>query len=109
MLIRYLKSVSLMKADKIKQSNGTYVNEYTKVNDYRITEQTLESDVDAQIYGADINKMLRLTSPNNKLEKELLSKLNNEADNISKYYVFDNGIKYKIVAVTPSKVDIERL
>ena len=109
MLIRYLKPVSLMKAEKEKQANGAYVNTYTKVDDYRITEQTLESDVDAQIYGADVNKMLRLTSPNNKLEKELLSKLNNEADNISKYYIFDNGVKYKVVAVTPGKIDVSRI
>ena len=109
MLIRYLEPVTLKKATKAKQANGTYIDSYTKIAVYNVQKQTLESEVDAQVYGADINKMLRLVSPYNRLEKYLLTKLSNESDNISKYYIFDNDIKYKVVAVTPSKVDISIL
>lgn len=109
MLIRYLEPVTVKKATKTKQANGTYIDTYTDIADYKVQKQTLESEVDAQVYGADINKMLRLVSPYNKLEKYLLGKLSNDSDNISKYVIFDNNVKYKIVAVTPNKVDISIL
>ena len=109
MLIRYLKPIELKKATKIKQANGTYIDTYELIAKYNVQKQTLESEVDAQVYGADINKMLRIISPYNALEEYLLTKLSNDADNISKYYIFDGNVKYKIVAVTPSKVDISIL
>ena len=109
MLIRYLEPITLKKATKTKQTNGTYIDTYETIDNYKVQKQTLESDVDAQVYGADINKMLRLVSPYNQLEKYLLGKLSNESDNVSKYYIFDGDVKYKVVAVTPSKVDISIL
>ena len=109
MLLRYLKPITLKKATKTKQINGTYIDTYETIDNYNVQKQTLESEVDAQVYGADISKMLRLISPNNELENYLLSKLTNEADNISKYFIYDNNVKYKIVAVSPNKVDITRL
>lgn len=109
MLLRYLEPVKLLKATKVKQPNGSFINEYEEVSDYKVQKQTVESEIDAQVYGAEITKMLRLTSPYNKLEQYLLDKLNNTEDNISKYYISDNNVKYKIKAVTPYKVDIERI
>ena len=110
MLLRYLKPVTLKKATKTKQANGTYKDDtYETINNYNVQRQTLESEVDAQVYGADINKMLRLISPNNELENYLLEKLSNEEDNVSKYVIYDNNVKYKVVAVSPNKVDIKRL
>lgn len=109
MLLRYLEPIELLKATKVKQPNGTFINQYEKIDDYKVQKQTVESEVDAQVYGSDITKMLRLTSPYNELEEYLLSKLNNSEDNISKYYISDDGVKYKIVAVNPYRVDIERI
>lgn len=109
MLLRYIEPIELLKATKVKQANGTFINSYEKVKKFNVQKQTLESEVDAQVYGADIIKMIRLSSPYNELEKYLLSKLNNSEDNISKYFISDNDVKYKIKAVTPYKVDIERL
>lgn len=109
MLIRYLKTIILKKADKIKQPNGTYLDTYTKVKEYRVMKQELTNEVDAEVYGSDINKMMRIKSPKGDLEDYLFSRLNNKEDNVSKYVIFDGDTKYKIVAVSPYRIDIERL
>lgn len=108
MLLRYLKEVTLNKATKIKQSNGTYTNSYTKINDYKVQMQDLTDDVvSATIYGANLSKMSRIISPLHKLEKFLLPKVNNKADNISQYYIFIDNKVYKISSVSETKIDIE--
>lgn len=108
MLLRYLKLITLNKATKIKNSNGTYTNSYTKINDYKVQMQDLTDDViSATIYGANITKMLRISSPLSKLEKYLLPKVNNKSDNISQYYIFFDNRTYKIVSVSNNRIDIE--
>lgn len=108
MLLKYLKSISLKIAEKQKQANGTYKNLYTKISDYNVQIQDLTDDeISATIYGANINKMLRLSSPLHKLEKYLLPKVDNKEDNISQYYVYYEGRTYKIVSVSNTRIDIE--
>lgn len=108
MLLRYLQPITLKKAEKIKQANGTYTNSYTKLEDYRVQIQNLTDDeVSATIYGANITKMLRLSSPLKKLEEYLLPKVDNQADNISQYYIFYQDRVYKITAVSNDRIDIE--
>jgi hypothetical protein len=108
MLLRYLKPTTLHKAEKTKQKNGIYTNSYTKINDYKVQTQNLTDDeVSATIYGANINKMLRLSSPLHELEKYLLPKVDNKTDNISLYYIKYNDKLYKINAVAEDRVDIE--
>lgn len=108
MLLRYLKNVTLNKATKIKQLNGTYTNSYTKIDDYKVQMQDLTDDeISASIYGANITKMLRISSPLNKLEKYLLPKVNNKADNISQYYIIFDNRTYKIASVSNNRIDIE--
>ena len=108
MLLRYLKLITLNKATKIKNSNGTYTNSYTKIDDYKVQMQDLTDDeISASIYGANITKMLRISSPLNKLEKYLLPKVNNKTDNISQYYIFFDNRTYKIASVSNSRIDIE--
>ena len=88
MLLRYLTPITLKKASKVKQANGTYNNTYEDIDNYNVQMQNLTDDeVSATIYGAKINKMLRFTSPLNKLEKYLLPKVDNKQDNISDYYI----------------------
>lgn len=108
MLLRYLKSVVLKKATKVKQSNGTFINSYTNVGNYKVQMQNLTDDeISATIYGAKITKMFRLSTPLGDLEEYLLPKVDNKQDNISDYYVEYNDKTYKIVSVSEDKIDIE--
>jgi hypothetical protein len=107
MQLRYLKSVDLKKATREKQPNGTYIETLTQIASCDIQKQDLNDDVSVSIYGADIIKILRIHSIKRELEAYLETKVNNEEDNISKYYVILNGVKYKIKSVRENWVDIE--
>lgn len=108
MLLRYLTPTILKKATKEKQSNGTYSNTYTEISTYNVQIQSLTDDnVSATIYGAKINKMLRISSPLGNLEEYLLPKVDNKEDNISNYYIFIGNKTYKITSVSSDRVDIE--
>ena len=108
MLLRYLKPITLKKATKEKQANGTYTNYYTNIASYRVQMQSLTDDeVSATVYGANINKMLRLSSPLGDIEEYLLPKVDNKEDNISNYYIDYKDRTYKIVAVSEDRIDIE--
>ena len=108
MLLRYLKPITLKKAEKQKQPNGTYKNTYNVISVHNVQLQNITDDeVSATIYGSNINKMLRLSSPLGKLEEYLLPKVDNKEDNISYYYIFIGTRTYKIVAVAEDRIDIE--
>jgi hypothetical protein len=106
MQLRYLKSVDLKKATKTKQTNGTYIDVLTLVSSYSIQTQELNDEVSVSVYGADLNKITRIKSINRELEMYLKSKLNNEDDNISKYYIIMDGTQYKIKSVRENWIDI---
>lgn len=101
--------IELKKATKIKQTNGTYIDSYTFIDKYYTQKQSLEDEVSATIYGANLNNVLRLKSPDRSLENYLTLKLNNESDNISKYFIFINNVQYKIIAVNDDYIDILRV
>ena len=107
MQLRYLENVELYKATKIKQANGVKVNSYTKIDDYKAQCQEITDEAPISIYGATINKMLRLSSPRRLLEKYLKPKINDKKDNISCYFIKYNDVLYKINAVRQNWVDIE--
>ena len=109
MLIRYLKTITLQRIIPTKATNGQYVNSYEDVERYRVMKEELTSEVDAEVYGSDINKIQRIKSPKGDLEQYLYDRLNNKEDNVSKYVISDGNAKYKIKAVNPYKVDIERI
>jgi hypothetical protein len=106
MQLRYLKSVDLKKATKTKQPNGTYIDILTLVSSYSVQTQELNDDVSVSVYGADLFKITRIKSVNRELEVYLKSKLNNEDDNISKYYIIMDGTQYKIKSVRENWIDI---
>src|SRR5574344_1270047 len=106
MQLRYLKSVDLKKATKTKQPNGTYIDVLTLISSYSIQTQELNDEVSVSVYGADLNKITRVKSINRELEVYLKSKLNNEDDNISKYYIIMDGTQYKIKSVRENWIDI---
>lgn len=93
----------------IQTSDGDFSETYSKIGDYKITTQELTDNVSASVYGANITKMLRISSIHQILEILLKSKLNNTSDNISKYRIKLNDIYYKIVNVKSKYIDIERI
>lgn len=108
MLLRYLSPAVLKRATKTKNPNGTYSNTYEVISTYKVQSQNLMDDsVSATIYGASINKMLRISSPLGNLEKYLLPKVDNQQDNISNYYIFIDNKTYKINSVSNDRIDIE--
>ena len=107
MQLSRLKPAVLKVGTKTKQANGSYIEEYTDVANYKIILQELTDEVSASIYGADLNKTYRVSSPRQVLEKYLQDKLNNTSDNISKYFLFINNKQYKILSVKEHWVDIE--
>ena len=109
MQLRYLQSVSLKKANKVKESNGVYVDTYDLVKDYRVQLEDLSDEISASIYGANLYKVKRVRSSKKTLEKYLSTKLNNEVDNISKYFLFIDDVIYKINDSQMSGVTIERI
>ena len=109
MLLRYLENATVKKATKTKQANGTYLESLVDIKTYKVQEQDLNDEVSASIYGANIFKMVRIKSVRQSLENYLYTKVNNKQDNISNYYIFIGGKKYKIVSVNPKGVDLELL
>ena len=109
MQLRYLKNVDLNKVTKTKQPNGTYIETLTLISSYSIQKQDLNDDVSASVYGADINKILRIKSVNRELEEYLKPKVSNQTDNVSKYYIIMDKIQYKIRSVRENWLDIEAI
>ena len=100
--------IELKKATKVKQDNGIYIDNYESIDNYYTQKQSIADEVSATIYGANLNNILRLKSTDRSLEDYLKSKLNNQQDNISKYFIFIDNIQYKIIAVNDEYIDIER-
>lgn len=107
--LRRLNECVLQKSIKEKQDNGTYKDSYIDIDEYKITLQELTDQVSANIYGANINKIYRITSPYHKLENYLLTKLTNNNDNISKYFVYLKSNRYKVISLKTKWIDIELL
>lgn len=101
--------IDLKKATKTKQANGTYIDSYEYIDSYYTQKQSIQDEVSATIYGANLNNVLRLKSPDRSLENYLKEKLNNDQDNVSKYFVFIDSVQYKILAVNDEYIDILRI
>lgn len=107
--LRYLQDIELLKQTLTKQSNGVKIAAYEKVGEYLIQLQELTDEISANVYGADVNRMYRISSPRYVLEAFLKDKVNSTEDNVSLYFVALNGSKYKIRVVRKHWVDIELL
>lgn len=105
--LKNLINCTLEKAEKVKQKNGTMILTYNKVDDYRICVNELDDQVSATVYGANINKVYRVYSPRKRLENFIKTKNNSTDDNISKYYLNIDGVRYKIVSSKNNHIDIE--
>ena len=110
MQLRYLVDISLKKANKEKQKNGVSISTYKEIKKYKVQKKDLTADeISASIYGANVSKMYRINSPKKDLEKYLLPKVDNTEDNVSKYFIFLDNIKYQIVSVKENWIDITRI
>lgn len=107
MQLRYKEKIMLKKSENQKQSNGAYISNYIDLQFYNVQIQELTDEVSASIYGATINKMYRISSPKQMLEKFLKSKLNNSNDNLSQYLILYNELLYKIITVRQEYIDVE--
>lgn len=105
--INRLKDWTLLKSEKSKQKNGTYIDRMLQISKYKAISQDIMDQVSASIYGADINKITRISTPFNELEKFLETKNNTSEDNISLYFLEYNRKKYKIISVKKQWIDIE--
>lgn len=102
-----LREVTLQHSSKVRQPNGTNLTTYQDVETYDVIVQELTDSVNATIYGANIFKMLRLSSPLLDLEKYLRAKNTDTADNLSNYFITLDGKRYRIVKSYNNWVDIE--
>lgn len=107
MLLRYLEDATLKKISKTKQSNGTYLETSETLNTYKVQTQELTDEISVSMYGANIFKMLRIRSVDEKLEEYLYAKVNNKVDNISMYQITIGQYQYKIKAVNRKGIDLE--
>jgi len=107
MQLRHLKSFTLYKATKTKQSNGAYIDTFVLQSTYPCQIQEIDDGVSASLYGAKIDKMWRISSIKGQLETFLNSKLVPSSDNVSDYFLVNDGKKYKISTIKFHWIDIE--
>lgn len=105
MQLRYLNKAALYKITKEKQPNGSYINRYNFIKMFSVQEQEISDEISVSIYGADLNRIIRIKSINSELEKHLKPKMVNESDNISKYIIVIDDLSYSIKTVK-SFIDI---
>ncbi|MBE6156979.1 MAG: hypothetical protein E7161_04485 [Firmicutes bacterium] len=107
--LRYLIDADLYKVEKNKNANGSFMNTYVFKEKYKVQPQEIIDEISANMYGANINKMLRIRSSLKRLEQLLQSKVNNTQDNISTYIITIKNVRYKITSVMNNWIDLERL
>ena len=81
--LRYLKPAYLYKTNKEIQSNGAIKETFDFISLYYVGKEELTDNVSASVYGARMNRILRLTSPRHTLEGFLLSKIDPIQDNVT--------------------------
>lgn len=105
MQLRYLADCTLLHNTKVKQPNGSYTLTLEVVGLYKAQIQKLTDSISATIYGADINRMYRFSSPLKELEKAIANKFNFNEDNVTNYSIKHEDKIYKIVAINDNWVD----
>lgn len=94
MQLRHLKKCVLTKGFKEKTSNGNFKLSLEIIGTYDCQIQKVTDSISATIYGADINRMYRFSSPLKDLETYLSDKFNYSNDNVTDYYleIIDSNI-----------------
>ena len=110
-LIR-LEDCTLYKLGRTIADDGDTVDSYEKIDDYKVEVEYVDNDVTVSNYGyyenysPKIDKVLRVASTYNQLEKYLLPKINNKEDNLSDYVIEWKEEKYRILKVTPKYIEM---
>ncbi len=107
--LRYLETAELYNLIKLPQPNGDFVDSLSYVSNYEVLSEELDDSVSVGLYGADIHTMLRLRSVRGDLEAFLATKMQNQSDNVSKYNLVLDNVKYRIVTVRKKGVDIKQI
>ena len=107
--LRYLEPCTLCLRNKTRQDNGAITETFDDVKNYLIQVQDLYDEVSASIYGADLNKTMRITSPHNVLEYYLIDKVNFTTDNVTNYAIKKGNFVYEILSVKKHWIDIRVL
>lgn len=109
-LLRYLEDITLYKSTEEKQPNGAVIKVFEEVARYKVQKRTLDDEVSATMYGANIDRMLDISTPLGDLEMYLKTKVDNKQDNISLYFIsFNDSSRYKINSVKDERLIIERV
>ena len=104
--LHHLEPCTLCSRDKARQPNGSILETITDIADYQIQVQELYDEVSASIYGADLNKTVRVCSPHNELEGYLMDKVNFSEDNVTNYAIKKGGFVYEILSVKKHWIDM---
>ena len=105
--LRRLSEVTLQKSNKAKRANGTRQTAYEDIETYHVIAEEITDSIYASIYGSNLSKMLRISSPLTSLESFLKGKNTDGTDNLSLYFILVGNKRYKITAVMNNWVDIE--
>lgn len=105
--LRYLKPAYLYKTNKAIQSNGAIKETFDFISLYYVGKEELTDNVSASVYGARMNRIIRITSPRNTLESFLLSKIDPTLDNVTDYVIVMDDKRYSITTVKSRWVDVE--
>ena len=107
MQLRRLKECLLKSKTNVPQSNGSYIETYVDVATYKVVFEELNNLISATQYGANLDKVYRISSPKRKLERYLLPKMAISSDNITTYIIAIDSKNYKINSVRENYVEIE--
>lgn len=108
MKLMRLQDITLYKIVKGTGPDGERTEDYTEATPYQALIQYVYNDeVAVATYGADVDKVHRIATLHNDLEKLLIPKVRNKKDNVSNYVIMYNDNYYNIMKVTPRYIEIK--
>lgn len=108
MKLTRLQDITLYKKVKGTGPDGERTEELTDGIPYQALIQYVYNDeVAVATYGADVDKVHRIATLHNDLEKLLIPKVHNKSDNVSNYVIQYNDNYYNILKVTPRYIEIK--
>lgn len=102
-----LEDITLYKLEKTTLPDGERTETLDEGTPYQALVQYLDDEVAVATYGADVDKVHRIATLHNDLEKFLIPKVRNKKDNVSNYIIKYNENLYNILKVTPRYIDIK--
>lgn len=108
MKLTRLQDITLYKIKKKTQPDGERTDILDEGTPYQaIVQYLINDEVAVATYGADVDKVHRICTLHNELEKFLIPKVRNKKDNVSNYIIEYNDNQYSILKVTPRYIDMK--